>query len=230
MPYDQILNQILWIFFLGLYTISVFFLTKKIYDYMIKKHFKKSVAVYYNRKLIHILAGGVICLIVPFVFDSPWFPLLAGVFLAFVTFLAHRIGNAFYWFQTEGNINDVSFCLMWGVAIFILWQIFDNPYIAIIPAAFIAFGDGITGIVRNIAFQERKKHPIGNVYMMGVCIPIGYFFANMGNPSIPIWGIIAAVVGSLFERYEFGIIDDNVLVAGSAVIILYIGGILGPFG
>jgi len=69
---------------------------------------------------------------------------------------------------------------------------------------------------------------IGNMYMIGVCIPIGYYFANSGDPSIPLWGIIAAVVASLFERYEFGIIDDNVLVAGSATIILYIGGLIGP--
>ncbi len=230
MPFEEILNQIYWILILGLYAVSVFFLTKKFYDYMIKKNLKKSVAVYYTRKLIHIFAGGIIVLLVPFVFKNPWFPLLSSIFLAFITYLSHRRGNYFYWFQTEGNLNDVSFCFMWGLAIFVLWQIFDNPYVAIIPAAFIAFGDGITGIIRNIAFQERKKHPIGNIYMMGVCIPIGYFFANMGNPSIPIWGVIAAVVASLFERYEFGIIDDNILVAGSAIIILYIGGFLGPIG
>ncbi|MCK5635985.1 MAG: hypothetical protein KAH91_01085, partial [Thermoplasmatales archaeon] len=137
--------------------------------------------------------------------------------------------NTFYWFQTEDNLNDVSFCFMWGVAIFVLWVIFDNPWIAIIPPAFIAFGDGVTGIIRNIAFKERKKHPIGNVYMMGVCILIGYYFAAYsGIAGLAIWGVIAAIVASLFERYEFGIIDDNVLVAGSATIILYVGGIAGP--
>ena len=116
---------------------------------------------------------------------------------------------------------------MWGIAIFILWVIFDDPWIAIIPPAFIAFGDGITGIIRNLAFKERRKHPIGNLYMAGVCIPIGYYFANAADPSIPLWGVIAAIVASIFERYEFGIIDDNILVAGSATIILYIGGLLG---
>jgi hypothetical protein len=64
--------------------------------------------------------------------------------------------------------------------------------------------------------------------MVGVCIPIGYYFANAANPSIPLWGVIAAIVASFFERYEFGRIDDNILVAGSATILLYIGGILGP--
>jgi hypothetical protein len=195
---------------------------------MLKKHYTEKVVIYYNRKIIHIFAGGVIVLIVPFVFSSPWFPLFSGLIMAVVTYFTHKIGNSFFWFQTEENLNDVSFCFMWGIAIFILWYIFGDPWIAIIPPAFIAFGDGITGIVRNIAFKERKKHPIGNIYMIGVCIPIGYYFASAGNPSIPIWGVIAAAFASLFERYELGIIDDNILVAGSATLILYIGGILGP--
>ena len=228
MPNEQILYELVWIFVLAAYVFSIIFLTKKLYDHMIKKQFKKNVAIYYTRKLIHIFAGGVVVLIVPFVFSNPWFLLLAGVVMAIITYIAHRIGNKFYWFQTEDNLNDVSFCFMWGIAIFILWQIFGNPWIAIIPPAFIAFGDGITGIVRNIAFKERRKHPIGNIYMMGVCIPIGYYFANAGVPSIPLWGVIAAIVASLFERYEFGIIDDNILVASSAIVVLYIGLIFGP--
>jgi hypothetical protein len=225
---EQIILEILWMFILAFYAIFVFFITKRLYDWMLNNRIKKSVAIYYNRKVIHILAGGVVVLAVPFLFSSPWFPLLSGIVMAIIAYIAHRSGNAFYWFQTENNISDVSFCFMWGIAIFILWIIFNDPWIAIIPPAFIAFGDGITGIIRNIAFKERKKHPIGNLYMAGVCIPIGYYFANAANPSIPLWGVIAAIVASFFERYEFGRIDDNILVAGSATILLYIGGILGP--
>lgn len=219
-------NEILWMFILAIYALFIFFLTKRFFEWMTKRGIKKSVAIYYNRKLIHIFAGGVIVLAVPFVFSNPWYPLLSGLVLTVFTYIAHRKGNILYWFQTADNINDVSFCFMWGLTIFILWLLLGNPWIAIIPPAFIAFGDGITGIVRNLAFQERRKHIIGNVYMMGVCIPIGYYFANAGG--IPLWGVIAAVVASLFERYEFGIIDDNVLVAVSATVILYIGGVLGP--
>ena len=225
---QQILIETLWIFVLAAYAFLIIFLTKKVYYYMLEKGFKKNVVVYYNRKFIHIFAGGVVVLLVPFLFTNPWFPLASGLLMAIVVLIAHRTGNSFYWFQTENNLNDVSFCFMWGIAIFILWFILGNPWIAIIPPAFIAFGDGITGIVRNLAFKERKKHPIGNIYMMGVCIPIGYYFGFYGIPSIPIWGVIAAVIASLFERYEFGIIDDNILVAGSATIILYLGGIFGP--
>ena len=228
MSIQNFLLEFFWIFVLIIYVGAVFLLTKYFYEWMINKKIKKEVAIYYNRKLIHILAGGVIVIAVPFVFTNPWYPLLAGLVLTIFTYFFHKRGNALYWFQTKDNINDVTFCFMWGLTIFILWMILDDPWIAIIPPAFIAFGDGITGIVRNFAFKERKKHMIGNIYMMGVCIPIGYFFANAGKLPIPLWGIIAAIVASLFERYEFGKIDDNVLVTVIATIILYIGGIIGP--
>ena len=228
MPEQQLIFEIIAIFLLAAYTFSIIFLSKKIYEYMLKKRLKKSVALYYNRKIIHIFAGGVVVLAVPFLFSNPWFPLISAILMGIVAFIAHRSGNSFYWFQSGNNFNDVSFCFMWGIAIFILWQIFNNPWIAIIPPAFIAFGDGITGIVRNLAFNERKKHPIGNLYMMGLCIPIGYYFANAADPSIPLWGVIAAIFASFFERYEFGPIDDNILVAGIATAILYIGGVFGP--
>ena len=225
---QQIIIESSWLFVLAAYAFLIVFLTKRLYLFLLRKGFAKNVVLYYNRKFIHIFAGGVVVLIVPFVFTSPWFPLMSGIIMGIIVFIAHKTKNSFYWFQTENNLNDVSFCFMWGIAIFILWYILGNPWIAIIPPAFIAFGDGITGIVRNLAFKERKKHPIGNIYMMGVCIPIGYYFAYAGVPSIPLWGIIAAVIASLFERYEFGIIDDNILVAGSATIVLYLGGVLGP--
>jgi len=222
-------NQFFWVIALAFYVFLVIFLTKELFDYMIKKRIKKSVAVYYNRKIIHIFAGGIIVLIVPFVFFSPIFPLLSGLVLTFIMLLAHRTGKVFYWFQNDDDLNDVSFCFMWAIAIFILWIFFDNPWIAVIPPAFIAFGDGITGIVRNLAFKERRKHPIGNIYMAGVCIPIGYFFGVLsGIEGIAIWGVLAAIIASLFERYEFGPFDDNILITLSSIALLYIGGILSP--
>jgi hypothetical protein len=229
MLYQEVIYQTGWMFILAAYAFLIIYGVKLSYNYMLKKNFKESVAIYYNRKIIHIFAGGIVVLIVPFVFTSPVFPLLSGLIMAIVAYVAHKRGNIFYWFQTKNNLNDVSFCFMWGIAIFILWQILGNPWIAIIPPAFIAFGDGITGIIRNLAFKERKKHPIGNIYMMGVCIPIGYYFTvNSSINGLAFWGVLAAIIASFFERYEFGMFDDNILIAGSATIILYLGSVIGP--
>ena len=222
-------NELFWTVILAFYSFGVVLLTKKVYDYGMKKHVKKKIVLYYNRKLIHILAGGVVVLAVPFVFNSPFYPLLAGILLTFLMLAFHYSGRILYWFQTNDNVSDVSFCLMWGIAIFILWTIFDNPWIAVIPPAFIAFGDGVTGIVRNFGFKERSKHPIGNIYMVGVSIPIGFYFGSLsGIPGLAFWGVVAAIVASIFERYEFGPIDDNVLITVGATAVLFIGAHIGP--
>lgn len=222
--------EILWMFILAIYVISVTYSTKYVYEWMIKKGAKKKDAVYYDRKLIHIFSGGVITLIVPFVFNSPYYPLICGLGLTALTYFSHKSGRRLYWFQTEDNQNDVHFCFMWGLSIFILWLIIGNPWIAVIPAAFMAFGDGITGIVRNAAFKKRSKHPIGNVYMGCVCVIIGYYLGNLGARDLgggilggmALGGVIAAIAASFVERYELGPLDDNVLITIASSIVLYV--------
>ncbi|MEM4968898.1 MAG: hypothetical protein QXU63_04375 [Nitrososphaerota archaeon] len=46
-----------WVVFL------VTFLTKRIYEFMKKRGLRDNVVVYYNRKIIHILAGGLVAII-----------------------------------------------------------------------------------------------------------------------------------------------------------------------
>jgi hypothetical protein len=225
----QLASEIIWTVALAFYAFSVILLTKRFYDYFVgKKHMNKSVAVYYNRKFIHIFAGGFVVLAVPFVFAEPYFPLFASILLTVIMLVFHKSGHILYWFQTDDNVSDVSFCLMWGVAIFVLWYVFGTPWLAVIPAAFIAFGDGVTGLVRNFGFKERSKHPIGNIYMACVCIPIGYYFGSLSNiPNMALWGIAAAVVATFLERYEIGPIDDNILITIGSTIILFIGAMIG---
>ena len=226
---QQIFIELLWIAVLAVYAFIVIYSTKKTYEWFIKKGVKKHEAIYYNRKLIHIFAGGVISLFVPFVFTSPWYPLLCGLGLTVFTFGSHKGEKTLYWFQTEKDFNDVNFCLMWGVTIFVLWIITNNPWIAIIPSAFMALGDGITGIVRNLAFRERSKHPIGNLYMVCVCLPLGYYlFVLGGRAELAVVGVIAAIVASVVERYEIGPLDDNILITIGSSVVIYLGLIFGP--
>lgn len=215
---DLILSAVLIV-----YASLVAYFTKSAYDWMINRNVKKKDAIYYNRKLVHIFAGGIIALIVPF-FSAPIYPLLSGVILAVFTYISHKKGKILYWFQTDDDINDVSFCLMWGVAVYVLWAIMGDPWIAIIPLVFMAFGDGVTGIVRNAIFKKRTKHPIGNVFMLALCIPMGYVLVHFsGIPEMAMWGVIAAIVASVVERYEIGPIDDNILITVSSSIVLYVG-------
>lgn len=210
-------NDILLSVFLTLYTVLVLLSTKYLYKYSKKKGLDHKDAVYYNRKVVHIFAGGVVALFVPF-YQSPFFPLIAGFLLGLVTYLSHLKGDTLYWFQNKKDVNDVSFCLMWGLSIFVLWIIFDNPWLAILPAVFIAFGDGVTGIIRNMFLGNRSKHYIGNIFMAIVCIPLGYYLGGLAG--IALWGVLAAIVSSIVERYEYGPIDDNILIAVSSTLVL----------
>lgn len=86
-----------------------------------------------------------------------------------------------------------------------------------------AFGDGITWVVRNALYRKRTKSPVGNVFMLEVCLLIGYTFASMAVHPIVLWALFAAMVASIVERFEIGPIDDNVPITLASMIILIIG-------
>ena len=70
--YEQILRAALAV----VYAIVIVFVTKSTFKMMQKRGVEKMVAVYYNRKIVHMAAGRVVALLVPFVFDSwVWFTL-----------------------------------------------------------------------------------------------------------------------------------------------------------
>ena len=196
---------------LSIYVILVFYSLKYIYEYNIKKGIEKETAVYYNRKYVHIFGGGVTALFIPF-FSSYWYPFFAGVILTMVTYLSHKRGSRLYWFQNNSDYNDVNFCIMWGFSIFLLWAFLGDFYkwISIIPALFMSFGDGVTGIIRNMFFKKRSKHPIGNIFMALVCIPVGYYFGSFSGIAVGV--VTAGIIASIVELFEIGPIDDNVFI------------------
>jgi len=216
------------------YAVTIVFVAKSTYKIMRKRSVEEMVAVYYNRKIVHMAAGGVVALSVPFLFNSWVYPLAIGLALTLFTVLPRLQGKPMDFMQTKENWNDTKFTLMWGVSIAVLWILFNNPFIAVIPTLFMAFGDAVTGVVRNALYKKRTKSPVGNVFMLIVCVVIGYFFVVMaGNSSLnslftitklsPLWGVLAAVVASIVERYEIGPIDDNVLITVVTMTVLIVG-------
>jgi dolichol kinase len=220
--------QFAWAVGLSLYTMAVLFLTLIPYRATVARGMEPIRAVYYNRKIVHMMAGGVGSLMVPLVFTDPWYPLIAGLLLTLFTYLAHRTGLRLYWFQTPENTNDVKFALMWAASVSALWWLLGDPWLAVLPALYMAFGDGVTGIARNALIRRRSKDPVGNVFMLIVCVPMGWIIGGNADPAIPEWGVISAIVATIVERYEFGPIDDNVLITLSASAVLLLGTLIGP--
>ncbi|HDD43013.1 MAG TPA: dolichol kinase, partial [Nitrososphaeria archaeon] len=69
------------------------FLTRKLYDLMIRRGLEHGVAVYYNRKIIHVFAGGLVAFIAPFYFETPLIPLIFAAILAVMTYIPHKTGK-----------------------------------------------------------------------------------------------------------------------------------------
>jgi phytol kinase len=219
------------------YAMAIVIVTKSTYEMMRKRGSEEMVAVYYNRKIVHMAAGGVVALAVPFLFDSWIYPLVIGLALTAFTVLPRLQGKPMDFMQTKENWNDTKFTLMWGISIAVMWIIFNNPFIAVIPTLFMAFGDAVTGVVRNALYKKRTKSPVGNIFMLVVCVVIGYFLVVMAEtPSlnnigtlatmVPLWGVLAAVVASVIERFEIGPIDDNILITVSTMAVLIIGSLI----
>ena len=221
-------EDVIWFGILGLWAILVVFAIKPFYHYLRKQGSEHMVAVYYNRKVAHMLAGGVPIIASPIVFDNPIWVLIGGVLGSIGLASTHLMDRRLWWMQTEQNMNDATFALMLGVSVFLIWEYSNEPLLAILPSLFMAFGDGVTGIIRNKMFKRRTKSAWGNVGMAALCLPLGYFIGMMSEPEIPLWGLISGIVASVVERYEFGVIDDNILIVVFSSIVLFIGLNLGP--
>jgi len=191
------------------------FLTKKLYVFMVKRSkLEHRVAVYYNRKIIHIFAGGLAAFACPFYFKTPLMPLIFASILAVITYIPHRTKKLLYWFQVPENEYEVHFCIMWGVGLTAGWLLTGNPWFGALPIIFMSIGDAVTGLLRNAMFRRRTKSWWGNLAMALTTIPIGA--AILGIP-----GAIAALICSFIEHYEFRIIDDNITVPITALVVLF---------
>ena len=64
-------SEVLWFLALGAWAITIVFAIKPFHGYLMNKGCENMVAVYYNRKVAHMLAGGVPLILVPIVFTNP---------------------------------------------------------------------------------------------------------------------------------------------------------------
>jgi len=217
------LNEIIWAagFFLWI-MILVSWITKKTYEVMTGRGIGNMVAIYYNRKLIHVAAGALVAIFVPFIFSSPFIPAVLAFILAISTYLPHRTGKLMYWFQVEENLFEVHFCIMWGIMITVPWLITESPWYGVLINLFMAVGDGVTGVVRNMIYKKRTKSWWGNLAMAIFCIPFGYWIASTYLGISGYWGALAGLIASIIEHFEYGQLDDNVTIPFSSFIILMI--------
>jgi dolichol kinase len=185
-------------------------LAKFVFKFAIKRGYPKDSATYFGRKFIHIFASGFVAILIPFFFKEPLIPFFSALIMAIYTYFPHKKEKLFDWFQVKENIHEVNFCLMWGLVILIGWFFDKSFWLGAIPALFLSFGDGITGIVRNLKYKKRTKAWKGSLAMLFTCFLIGL--------KIGWAGIVAAIFATISEKLE--ILDDNISIPAASFLIL----------
>ncbi len=205
-------------------------ISRAVYEAARRRYGDDYVGIYFARKVIHILAGGLVAILIPIfdLFSSFVLPLAIAILLAFFCWWPHHTGNLMYWFQDPNNMYEVDFCLVWGTIMTLSWLITGGWWLGVVPILFMAIGDGVTGIVRNFLFKRRTKHWSGNLAMFAICAPMGYFLG-----PFYLAGVLAAAASSAIEHVEKvgdHYIDDNITVPVTAFAILAAFTLLGiPF-
>ncbi|ARM74928.1 phosphatidate cytidylyltransferase [Acidianus manzaensis] len=197
------INDILWGVILTLWVMFVTLYLSKI--------IAKKTTVYVARKSIHMLGGGVVAVISPYLFSSPLLPIILSYILSGYLIFHRKEGKMLNWFQDTENQGEVYFTFSFGTILLLSWLIMPNfwdpgikyLYIALLPLFYMAFGDGVTGIIRNYVYKKRIKGLWGSLGMLVVCTVLGYFLLS-------IYGLISGILATIVER--IGKIDDNILV------------------
>lgn len=166
----------------------------------------------FSRKLAHGIAGCVI-LSALYLFNSPTVPLTLSA-LSFILLTATHTRLTFHGVQTKGRLSEVYFS---GALVlcFLSWY-FVNKEVGVAAALFMAFGDGITGMIRYPLYKTQfEKGWGGSIGMLVSCLLISLLIT-------PYWvGAIAAVAVTLLERDKT--LDDNITVPIGGLIILGAG-------
>ena len=175
---------------------------------------------YLSRKIGHGV-GGVSYLLCVLVFSTPWYPiLLSGGFSLLLggariirpsTF--RGVGGS----SRKHALAEIYFPLGGTLALLVGWAWLNNPWLAIVPILYMAWGDAITGLIRARVYGKEVKGVWGSVGMLITCLLIATLFA-------PYWiAVIGAVVATLAEKYS-GLsrtwVDDNYSIIVASLLVM----------
>lgn len=111
------------------------------------------------------------------------------------------------------DLDSVTFPLAGTMALAIGWGWLGDRWLALVPIAFMAWGDNAAGLVRAIR-TGRAEGPFPSLAMLAVCLLAAALFQ-------PYWvGAAGAVAASMVERFrptQHPLWDDNVLTVGASL-------------
>jgi len=179
--------------------------------FYVSRRVSQRFGTYVARKTIHLLSAGVSVLLAPFAFSDWRVPLVLGSLMVAFTLFGH-FRKPFNWFQIRNNYADVYFTVACTVLLVVFWN--HNVWIGVLSALFLAWGDGLTGVVRYLVYKKRNKGLWGNIAMFMVCMALGFLM----NGNVGYVGFVGAIFASIVEKFER--IDDNISIPfGSAILM-----------
>jgi len=188
--------------------------------YLANYFYDKGVEQYISRKVGHGV-GGVRFVPCVFLFSSAWWPIIIASCFCLLLGGARLIKpQAFRGVGGTGRQHafaEIYFPVAGVISLGVGWAWLGNPWLAVVPILFMAWGDMLTGLVRSRIYGREVKGDWGSVAMYVVCMSVAYFFE-------PYWiGAIGATVATLAERntpISRGIWDDNWTIVLSSLTVM----------
>jgi phytol kinase len=167
---------------------------------------------YISRKIGH--GAGGLAFLVSFNLSSAWWAIIVSGGFSLVLLIAHflkpdiirGVGGSG---RSKDVLAEVWFPLVAVPVFAISWLWLKQPGAAVASLLFMAWGDGVTGLVRSQVYHQPVKGLWGSLAMLIVCLSIAWIFI------FPFWiGLVASFAAVLTEWAfgEQGIIkwgDDN---------------------
>jgi phytol kinase len=167
---------------------------------------------YISRKVGH--GAGGMAFFGSYLLSSAWWPIFVSAALSVLFLVAHLFKpSTFRGVGGSGRdsriMAEVWFPLVAVPVYGISWLWLKQPAVAVASLLFMAWGDGVTGLVRSQIYHRAVKGWWGSLAMLIVCLAIAWVFIE------PFWiGAVASLLAVVTERVfgDYGIIkwaDDN---------------------
>ncbi len=164
---------------------------------------------YLSRKIGHF-AGGVAFILGVVLFSSAVWPMILSAIFTALFYGARKfkpstfrgVGGS----GRQDKFSEVWFTFMPLVVFGIAWLWLDLPMVALAALLFMAWGDGITGVVRAKVYRKASKGLWGSAAMFAVSLAVALVLIR------PAWIGLAGALTATLSEWSFG--DYSVLKKG----------------
>ena len=187
--------------------------------------YDRQVPQYISRKIGHA-AGGLAYLLAVYLFSSGWWPMFLSAGFVLLLWAARLfkpgtfrgVGGSG---RTTNSMAEVWFPLSAIPLIAIGWMWLGKPVETVVCILFMAWGDGVTGLVRSRLYHKPAKGLWGSLAMFITCLIISFIFIH------PFWiGLSVSIVATVTEYAcgDVGLItrlDDNLAIPVASFVTLF---------